>query len=74
MHFKNIIQTIKRRRDDLKVTQEDLSIFSGVGLRTIKKFEAGKGNPTLETLEKICDALGLEIYLEVKNLRNHEEG
>ncbi len=44
-----------------------MSEISGVGLRTLRQFERGKGNPTLETLTKICDTLGLEIQLKVKN-------
>lgn len=62
------IESIKERRKILHVTQETLSEISGVGLRTLKQLESGKGNPTLETLQKICDALGLEIKLEIKNI------
>jgi transcriptional regulator with XRE-family HTH domain len=29
--------------------------------------EAGKGNPTLETIQKLADVLGLELRLEIKN-------
>ena len=68
MHFKELIRTIKERREALQVTQEQLAELSGVGLRTIKQFESGKGNPTLMTLQKIADVLGLEVDLKVKNL------
>jgi len=68
MHFKELIRTIKERREALQVTQEQLAELSGVGLRTIKQFESGKGNPTLMTLQKIADVLGLEVELKVKNL------
>lgn len=61
-----VIDQIKERRKVLKVTQEMLAESSGVGLRTLKQFESGKGNPTLTTLGEICDALGLEITLEIK--------
>lgn len=67
MHYQNLIETIKERRHAMKVTQEVLAEISGVGLRTLKQFESGKGNPTLATLEKLADALGLEITLQVKN-------
>lgn len=50
----------------LKVTQEVLSDLSGVGLRTLKQFEGGKGNPTLQTVSKLADALGLELTFQVK--------
>ena len=68
MHFKDIVLQIKERREELNVTQETLAALSGVGLRTLKQFESGKGNPTLETLSKLAEALGLEIQLQVKSL------
>lgn len=66
MYFSTIIETIKSRRDSLLVTQETLSELSGVAIGALKKFESGKGNPTLMTLKKLCDTLGLEITLKVK--------
>jgi transcriptional regulator with XRE-family HTH domain len=68
MHLSEIIETIKDRRESLKVTQETLAEMSGVGLRTLKQFESGKGNPTLATLTKICAVLGIEIYLGIKHI------
>jgi len=68
MHFSELIKTIKERREVLQVTQEGLAELSGVGLRTLKELESGKGNPTLSTLHKISDVLGMEICLKVKNL------
>lgn len=68
MHFKALIKIIKERRDTLQVTQEDLAQLAGVGLRTLKQFESGKGNPTLKTLQKIADVLGLEVGLKPKNM------
>lgn len=66
MHFNHIIQEIKRRRESLQVTQEMLAELSGVGLRTLKQFESGKGNPTLLTLQKLTDVLGLQVSLTIK--------
>jgi len=66
MHFEDLINTIKERRENLKVNQEHLAKLSGVGLRTLKQFESGKGNPTLQTIRKIADVLGLEVCLKVK--------
>ena len=68
MHKNDLIQTIKERRRMLKVTQETLAELSGVGLRTLKQFESGKGNPTLQTLQKLTDVLGMEIYLQVRKM------
>jgi transcriptional regulator with XRE-family HTH domain len=72
MHFDKLIKTIKERREVLQVTQETLAELSGVGLRTLKQFESGKGNPNLLTLEKLADVLGLEVCLKVKNLSNNK--
>ncbi|MFZ4649014.1 MAG: helix-turn-helix domain-containing protein [Patescibacteria group bacterium] len=68
MHFTELIKTIKERRESLQVTQEQLAELSGVGLRTLKQFESGKGNPTLSTLHKISDVMGMEICLKIKNV------
>lgn len=65
-----LIEQIRERRKILDISQETLAEISGVGLRTLKQFESGKGNPTLETLQKLCDALGLEIKLEVKTIES----
>jgi transcriptional regulator with XRE-family HTH domain len=71
MHYREIIHSIKERREILKVTQEALAELSGVGLRTLKQFESGKGNPTLHTLQKLADVLGMEVCIQVKNtIRN----
>jgi transcriptional regulator with XRE-family HTH domain len=72
MHLEKFIQTIKDRREMLQVTQETLANLSGVGLRTLKQFESGKGNPTLQTLHKLADVLGLEVCLRVKNIESNK--
>lgn len=68
MHFEELIKTIKERREVLQVTQETLAELSGVGLRTLKQFESGKGNPTLQTIQKIADVLGLEVCFKIKKI------
>ena len=62
----DIVKTIKEPREMLNVTQATLAELSGVGLRTLKQFESGKANPTLQTIEKLCDVLGLQVCLKVK--------
>ena len=71
MHFENLISSIKERREMLQVTQEVLADLSGVGLRTLKQFESGKGNPTLQTVTKLADALGIELVFQIKKLGNN---
>ncbi len=67
LHYNGLLQTIKERREVLNVTQETLAELSGVGLRTLKQFESGKGNPTLLTLQKLADVLGMQLCLEIKS-------
>ncbi len=68
MHQQELIKTLKERREALKVTQEHLAELSGVGLRTLKAFESGKGNPTIDTLNKLAEVLGLQINLSVRKI------
>jgi y4mF family transcriptional regulator len=63
MKFGNLI---KERRALLGLTQQDLSDYTGLSVRFIKSIEADKGNPSLNTLEKIAEILGLEIVMRVK--------
>ncbi len=70
MPFTDLIQTIKKRRESLQLTQEHLAEISGLGLRTLKQFESGKGNPTLKTIEKLADVLGMELCLQIKKMDN----
>ena len=66
MHLEKLVRTLKKRREILGVTQEQLAELSDVGLRTLKSLESMKSNPTLETLTKLADVLGMELRLEVK--------
>lgn len=72
MHFKQLISQVKQRREELQVTQETLAEIAGVGLRTLKQFESGKGNPTLQTVSKLAEALGMELNLKVKTTDTFE--
>lgn len=64
----DLIKTVKERREALQVTQDTVAQLSGIGLRTLKQFESGKGNPTLLTLQKIADVLGMDVCLKIKTV------
>lgn len=66
MHQQALTKSLVARRDVLRITQEHLAELSGVGLRTVKAIESGKGNPTVATLTKLADVLGMELRLAVK--------
>lgn len=66
MTTKELIAIIKERKNILGINQEYLAELSEVGIATLKRLESGKGNITLNNLQKIADVLGLEIKLELK--------
>jgi transcriptional regulator with XRE-family HTH domain len=66
MHQANLIKRLKERREQLGVTQEQLSELAAVALRTVKELDSGKGNPTVSTLIKLADVLGMELKLEIR--------
>lgn len=63
----DIAANIKKRRRRLGISQQDLAEFAEVGIATVKDIERGKGNPSLQTLQKILAVLGLEMELQVRN-------
>ena len=68
MHQEELIKVLKDRREALKITQDHLAELSEVVLRTLKSIESGKGNPTIATVTKLADVLGLELKLEIRKL------
>lgn len=66
MNRRKLGQLLKSRRNELGINQIDLSEISGVALHTISDIESGKGNPTLQVINKICDILGMELMIQVK--------
>ncbi len=66
MNKKEIGSLLKKRRKELMINQLDLSEITGIAVHTISDIESGKGNPTLQVINKICDVLGMEILIEVR--------
>ena len=67
MRFGNIIE---ERRKYLQIRQEDLAELCNVSTKSIQKIESDKANPTLKTLQKILDVLGMEMIIGIKKLNN----
>ena len=70
----NMGESIRKRRELLGLLQPQLSSISGISTRTIQLVEMGKGNPSLETLIKIADPLGLRVHLSLKEPGNINQG
>lgn len=63
MTHEEIITTIRNHRKSLGITLAELSEKVDIRATTICDIENGKRNPSLTTLLRITDALGLTITL-----------
>ena len=59
-------EVMKSRRKTLSISQLDLAEMAEVSLATVKDIERGKGNPSLATVNKIIDVLGMEMIFQVR--------
>ncbi len=57
---------IKSRRAKLRLSQVDLAEMAGVSLATVKDIERRKGNPSIRTVEKLLEVLGLEMEFRIR--------
>lgn len=57
---------LRNRRQTLRTTQQTLAEMSGVSVRMIKAIEGGYANPSIATLEKILNVLGLQLVISDK--------
>jgi len=58
-----VAETIRKRRELPGLLQPQLAAISGISTRTIQLVEMGKANPSLETLVKLTEPLGLTLQL-----------
>ena len=52
---------IEQIRKSKKMTQKELAEKSGIGLRSIQRYERGERSPTIRMLYKIADALKVNV-------------
>ena len=69
---------IRRLRKERGITQKKLGELCGIAEPNIRKYESGKQNPKLETIEKIASALGVTAFdlmgIEYFDLKNPDAG
>jgi len=68
MDKKQIATYIKKRRKQLQITQQELATVSNISTRKLSDIETSNGATTIDTLNKVCDILGLEIVLKIKGV------
>lgn len=62
---------IRAERKRLGVTQKQLSMTAGVGLRYLIELERGKATARMEGVFKVLQALGLKMCISVPNDDRH---
>ena len=59
-----IIQAMIDARKDSGMTQKELSEKTGINQADISKLENGTANPSLRTLQRLADGMGMVLKLE----------
>jgi len=66
MNAKEVGEMIKKRRNLLGIDQRTLGEISKTAVHTLSNIEAGNGNPSVATLDRVLNALGMELHIRVK--------
>ena len=68
MNKQHIGKIIQERRDYLNLTQKDVAEMAGITFKSISEIELGIRNPSVNTLKRILDVLGLELSVQIKSM------
>ena len=60
----SIIQAMLDARKASGLTQKDLADRTGIAQSDISKLENGNANPSLKTLQRLADGMGMRLKLE----------
>ena len=61
---RQIMRAIVEGRDEQALTQKQLSEMTGITQADISRFENGTGNPSLRTLKRLSEGLGMSLKVE----------
>lgn len=59
-----IIDTLIEARKAKRITQKQLSEITGIAQGDISKLENGLGNPSIKTLQRLANGLGMMLKIE----------
>lgn len=59
-----VMQAIIDARKQTGITQKELSERTGIKQGDISKLESGNGNPSIRTLQRLADGMGMHIKIE----------
>lgn len=68
MNIGEIGAYLVKRRKTLGISQRELAELSGISLHALSNLEGGDGNPTLASLLKVADTLGVKITAGVERI------
>lgn len=69
MNVQEIGGRIREVRTALGKTQKEVAEKAGMPDSALRKYESGRQIPTIETLHRIADALGVKMYLLISDER-----
>lgn len=61
---RQIMRAIIEGRDERDLTQKQLAEVTGITQADISRFENGTGNPSLRTLKRLAEGLGMSLKVE----------
>lgn len=64
-HHLGLGDELRRLRKERGWSQLEMTRHTGMPQAKISRLELGKGNPTLETIRKLADALGVRIEIRL---------
>jgi y4mF family transcriptional regulator len=59
--YKMLSQYLKSKRKESKLTQEDLALKAGVGLRVLREMEQGKATLRMDKVNQVLALFGCEL-------------
>lgn len=58
----DIATNVRNARKEKGLSQVEVSQKAGIAVNSLRLYEAGKRQPNLETLQRIAEALGVEVW------------
>ena len=67
LEFADVITALKEAREHRGMSLQDVCDKTGITRASLSLMENGHGNPTMTTLRRVAEAIGVEILVTVKS-------
>jgi DNA-binding XRE family transcriptional regulator len=64
--FADVVKALKEARESRGLSLQDVCDKTGITRASLSLLENGKGNPTMTTLRRVAEAIGVEILVTVR--------